>query len=58
MLKLPTIFFPSLFYNFNIDSHVLKKFLETILKHANIILKTFVFGKESLDKQFETLNLD
>ena len=47
VLKLATIYF-LLFYNFNMDSPVLKEFFYTILKHAStsIIVKTFVFGKK------------
>ena len=45
VLKLATIYF-LLFYNFNMDSPVLKEFFYTILKHASIIMKTFVFGKK------------
>ena len=43
VLVLPPIFSRALFYNFNIDYPIVKEFL-----------KTFVFGKESSGKQFET----
>ena len=49
VLKLATIYF-LLFYNFNMDSPVLLH--NSLLKHASIIVKTFVFGKKSSDKQF------